>query len=236
MDISRFKAIAFDADDTLWENETLFRTAEDRFCALMRPFLPEEDCQKALFSVEMKNLPLYGYGIKPFGLSLIEAAISLSQGRASNALIQDILAIVKDMLSAENPLLPNVFEVLTHLSQNYRLVVATKGDLLDQERKLERSGLAQFFHHIEVMSDKKPDNYRKLVRHLDLKPDEFLMVGNSVNSDVLPVLEIGAHSIHIPFHTTWAHEVGEEPLAHPKYKKLDSMRDLMVLFGGDPIL
>lgn len=236
MDISRFKAIAFDADDTLWENETLFRTAEDRFCALMRPFLPEEDCQKALFSVEMKNLPLYGYGIKPFGLSLIEAAISLSQGRASNALIQDILAIVKDMLSAENPLLPNVFAVLTHLSQNYRLVVATKGDLLDQERKLERSGLAQFFHHIEVMSDKKPDNYRKLVRHLDLKPDEFLMVGNSVNSDVLPVLEIGAHSIHIPFHTTWAHEVGEEPLAHPKYKKLDSMRDLMVLFGGDPIL
>jgi len=236
MDISRFKAIAFDADDTLWENETLFRTAEDRFCALMRPFLPEEDCQKALFSVEMKNLPLYGYGIKPFGLSLIEAAISLSQGRASNALIQDILAIVKDMLSAENPLLPNVFEVLTHLSQNYRLVVATKGDLLDQERKLERSGLAQFFHHIEVMSDKKPDNYRKLVRHLDLKPDEFLMVGNSVNSDVLPVLEIGAHSIHIPFHTTWAHEVGEEPLEHPNYKKLDSMRDLMVLFGGDPIL
>ena len=104
MDISRFKAIAFDADDTLWENETLFRTAEDRFCALMRPFLPEEDCQKALFSVEMKNLPLYGYGIKPFGLSLIESAISLSQGRASNALIQDILAIVKDMLSAENPL------------------------------------------------------------------------------------------------------------------------------------
>ena len=236
MDISRFKAIAFDADDTLWENETLFRTAEDRFCALMRPFLPEEDCQKALFSVEMKNLPLYGYGIKPFGLSLIEAAISLSQGRASNALIQDILAIVKDMLSAENPLLPNVFEVLTHLSQNYRLVVATKGDLLDQERKLERSGLAQFFHHIEVMSDKKPDNYRKLVRHLDLKPDEFLMVGNSVNSDVLPVLEIGAHSIYIPFHTTWAHEVGEEPLTHPNYKKLDSMRDLMVLFGGDPIL
>jgi putative hydrolase of the HAD superfamily len=236
MDISRFKAIAFDADDTLWENETLFRTAEDRFCALMRPFLPEEDCQKALFSVEMKNLPLYGYGIKPFGLSLIEAAISLSQGRASNALIQDILAIVKDMLSAENPLLPNVFEVLTHLSQNYRLVVATKGDLLDQERKLERSGLAQFFHHIEVMSDKKPDNYRKLVRHLDLKPDEFLMVGNSVNSDVLPVLEIGAHSIHIPFHTTWAHEVGEEPLAHPNYKKLYSMRDLMVFFGGDPIL
>lgn len=236
MDISRFKAIAFDADDTLWENETLFRTAEDRFCALMRPFLPEEDCQKALFSVEMKNLPLYGYGIKPFGLSLIEAAISLSQGRASNALIQDILAIVKDMLSAENPLLSNVFEVLTHLSQNYRLVVATKGDLLDQERKLERSGLAQFFHHIEVMSDKKPDNYRKLVRHLDLKPDEFLMVGNSVNSDVLPVLEIGAHSIHIPFHTTWAHEVGEEPLTHPNYKKLDSMRDLMVLFGGDPIL
>ena len=215
MDISRFKAIAFDADDTLWENETLFRTAEDRFCALMRPFLPEDDCQKALFSVEMKNLPLYGYGIKPFGLSLIEAAISLSQGRASNALIQDILAIIKDMLSAENPLLPNVFEVLTHLSQNYRLVVATKGDLLDQERKLERSGLAQFFHHIEVMSDKKPDNYRKLVRHLDLKPDEFLMVGNSVNSDVLPVLEIGAHSIHIPFHTTWAHEVGEEPLEHP---------------------
>ncbi len=135
------------------------------------------------------------------------------------------------MLQAPNPILDGVDQVLSQLSSSFRLVVATKGDLLDQERKLERSGLAKYFHHIEIMSDKKPKNYQKLVAHLDIKPEEFLMVGNSVNSDILPVLDIGAVTVHVPFHTTWAHEVGREPIEHDNYYKINSMSELTMLLG-----
>ena len=231
IDHEQIKVIAFDADDTLWENETLFRHAEERFCELMDGFLDAATCEKELFAIEMKNLPLYGYGIKPFTLSLIEAAINLSEGRVSNDILQNIIKLGQDMLQAPNPLLTGVKEVLAKLMGPYRLVVATKGDLLDQERKLERSGLSKYFHHIEIMSDKKPKNYQKLVAHLDINPNEFLMVGNSVNSDILPVLEIGASTVHIPFHTTWAHEVGKEPVDHPKYAKINSMNELLALLN-----
>lgn len=197
----------------------------------MEAYLDPTTCQKELFAIEMKNLPLYGYGIKPFTLSLIEAAINLSAGRVSNEIIQNIIKLGQDMLQAPNPVLSGVDHVLSILKGPFRLVVATKGDLLDQERKLERSGLAKYFHHIEIMSDKKPKNYLKLVAHLDINPSEFLMVGNSVNSDILPVLEIGASTAHIPFHTTWAHEVGEEPLKHPNYFKLSDMKALPSLLG-----
>jgi putative hydrolase of the HAD superfamily len=231
IDPTRIKVIAFDADDTLWENETIFRQAEETFCTLMSDYLAAETCQQELFAIEMKNLPIYGYGIKPFALSLIEAAINLSHGQVSNAVIQKIIELGQGMLTAPNPLLDHVDQVLGTLTPGFRLVVATKGDLLDQERKLERSGLAKYFHHIEIMSDKKPRNYQKLVAHLDIRPDEFLMVGNSVNSDVLPVLEIGASTVHIPFHTTWAHEVGREPVEHPNYSKIDTMSALPALLG-----
>lgn len=231
IDSKRIKVIAFDADDTLWENETLFRQAEETFCDLMRDYLPSEVCQNELFAIEMKNLGLYGYGIKPFTLSLIEAAITLSNNKVSNEIIQKIIQIGQGMLAAPNPILDGVDEVLSQLVASFRLVVATKGDLLDQERKLEHSGLAKYFHHIEIMSDKKPKNYQKLVAHLDIAPIEFLMVGNSVNSDILPVLDIGASTVHIPFHTTWAHEVGEEPLKHPNYYKLSNMKELPSLMG-----
>ncbi len=231
IDPTRIKVIAFDADDTLWENETLFRQAEDDFCHLMRAYLPAEPCKNELFTIEMKNLPLYGYGIKPFTLSLIEAAITLSAGQVSNDDIQKIIGIGQEMLQAPNPLLQGVEQVLAILSAKYQLVVATKGDLLDQERKLERSGLAKYFHHIEVMSDKKPKNYLKLVAHLDISPEELLMVGNSINSDISPVLAIGGATVHIPFHTTWAHEIGKEPLNHPLYLKIKSMPELLSSLG-----
>ena len=231
IDPTRIKVIAFDADDTLWENETLFRQAEDDFCHLMRAYLPAEPCKNELFTIEMKNLPLYGYGIKPFTLSLIEAAITLSAGQVSNDDIQKIIGIGQEMLQAPNPLLEGVKEVLSTLAAKYRLVVATKGDLLDQERKLERSALAKYFHHIEVMSDKRPKNYLKLVAHLDISPEELLMVGNSINSDVNPVLDIGGSTVHIPFHTTWAHEIGKEPLNHPLYLKIKSMPELLSSLG-----
>ena len=182
------KAIAFDADDTLWVNETFFRDAEDQFCALLNDYLDYDDCQKCLFEMEMRNLPLYGYGIKPFALSLVEAAIEITDGAVSIEIIQKLINLGKEMLAAPVELINGVEVVLKALSEKgYRLVVATKGDLLDQERKLAKSGLEKYFHHIEVMSDKQPANYQKLVSHLDIEAHEFLMVGNSLKSDILPV-------------------------------------------------
>jgi len=220
--------IAFDADDTLWVNEPLFRRAEEEFCELMVNFLDMETCAKRLFDFEMQNLPMYGYGIKPFTLSLTEAAIQLSDGKVSNDVLLKIIEIGKAMLRAPVVVLEGVVEVLEKLSQkkNYRLVVATKGDLLDQERKLEKSGLAHYFHHIEVMSDKQPANYKKLVSHLDIQLKDFIMVGNSVKSDILPVLQIGGTAFHIPFHTTWEHEVVSDPVKHAKFKELKNILEL----------
>lgn len=222
------KTIAFDADDTLWVNEPLFRKAEEDFCELLTDFIAKESCAKKLFDFEMQNLPLYGYGIKPFTLSLTEAAIELSNGKVSNDTLLKIIDIGKTMLAAPVEVLDGVEEVLSLLSRkhDYRLVVATKGDLLDQERKLEKSGLAHYFHHIEVMSDKKPANYRKLVQHLDINPEDFIMVGNSVKSDILPVLEIGGRSFHIPFHTTWEHEMVADPVVHSNFKELVRITEL----------
>lgn len=221
------KVIAFDADDTLWVNETYFRDAEDQFCALLQEYLPYDECQKRLYEMEMRNLSLYGYGIKPFGLSLIEAAIEITEGAVSIEIIQEIIEMAKDMLNAPIQLLDGIEDVLKELSQKYKLVVATKGDLLDQERKLEKSGLSGYFHHIEVMSDKQPQNYRKLIDHLDIEPLSFLMIGNSLKSDVVPVLEVGAHAYHIPFHTTWQHELVSDTIAHTNFKTFKCATDLL---------
>lgn len=229
MALSKIQAIAFDADDTLWVNETLFRQAEDDFCELMKPYISTDDCTQRLFEVEMQNLPLYGYGIKPFTLSLIEAAIRFTEGRVSNEVIQQLIDNGKQMLEAPVELLDGIEDTLQQLSENYRLVVATKGDLLDQERKLIKSGLASYFHHIEIVSDKTQREYRKLVSHLDLQPEEFLMVGNSLKSDILPVLEIGSFAFHVPFHTTWAHEMADAPTDHPKFRSLSTAADMLKL-------
>jgi len=225
--LNRIKTIAFDADDTLWINETFFRDAEDQFCALLEDYLPYEECHKRLFEMEMRNLPLYGYGIKPFGLSLIEAAIEITEGEVSIETIQELIAMAKAMLAAPVQLIDGIEGVLEQLSQKHKLVVATKGDLLDQERKLEKSGLAKYFHHIEVMSDKQPKNYLKLVKHLDIKPESFLMVGNSLKSDILPVLEIGGNAIHIPFHTTWVHEQIDYEVVHDNFRAFDKVDDIL---------
>ena len=229
MSLDAIKAIAFDADDTLWVNETLFRSAEEEFCELMKDYIDTETCNKRLFEVEMRNLPMYGYGIKPFALSLIEAAIEFSGGKVSNQTIQKIIGIGKEMLEAPIELLDGVEETLAGLNGKYRLVMATKGDLLDQERKLIKSGLEKYFHHIEIVSDKQPRHYSKLVKHLDIGPEAFLMVGNSMKSDILPVLEIGAHAFHIPFHTTWAHEMANDPVDEPRFRKLDNAREMLGL-------
>jgi putative hydrolase of the HAD superfamily len=224
---SSIKTIAFDADDTLWVNETFFRDAEDQFCALFKDYLSYEKCQKRLFEMEMRNLPRYGYGIKPFTLSLIEAAIEITNNDVSIAQISELIALGKAMLEAPVVLIDGIEEVLVTLSRKHKLVVATKGDLLDQERKLDKSGLSKYFHHIEVMSDKQPKNYTKLVNHLDIQPQDFLMVGNSLKSDILPVLEIGGHAFHIPFHTTWIHEQVAEEVKHAHFKKLSSASEII---------
>ena len=222
------KTIAFDADDTLWINETYFRDAEAYFCSLLKEYLPEEVLNERLFAMEMKNLPLYGYGIKPFVLSLIEAAMEISKGTISNTIINKLIALGKEMLQAPVELIDGIEDTLKQLQEKgYRLVVATKGDLLDQERKLIKSGLESYFHHIEVMSDKTPTQYRKLINHLDISPPEFLMVGNSPKSDILPVLEVGGWGYHIPFHTTWQHERVTQPIDHTQYKKFNNVSQII---------
>lgn len=222
------KVIGFDADDTLWVNETYFREAETEFAKLLGDYETANKIDQELFKIEIENLPLYGYGIKAFVLSMVESALDLSNYNVKAKTIEAILNIGKHMLDKPVELLDGVEEVLQTLSKKYRLILATKGDLLDQERKLEKSGLTDYFHHIEVLSDKKELNYSKLLNHLDIQPSEFLMVGNSLKSDVLPLVNIKAHAIHVPFHTTWAHElVTEKETKGKTYKTLNNLRDIL---------
>jgi len=224
------KVIGFDADDTLWMNEEHYRETEDSFVVMMEPWLTEREARKHLFAVEMENLGLYGYGAKGFTLSMISAANSISNGQADSALIGQIIDLGKTLIDAPMELLPGVSDVLETLHGDYRMIVATKGDLLDQERKLKKSNLEDYFHHVEIMSDKNPESYRKLVRHLDIKPDEFLMIGNSLKSDVVPVLDIGADAIHIPAQATWAHEHVADTSKIQPYLTLDNFDDLIEVF------
>jgi putative hydrolase of the HAD superfamily len=226
------KVIGFDADDTLWVNETYFREAEKKFTNLLSQYETPNKIDQELFRMEMDNLPLYGYGVKAFTLSMVESALELSNYNISTKTIESILNIGKDMLNKPVELLEGVEEVLKVLSKKYRLILATKGDLLDQEQKLEKSGLTDYFHHIEVLSDKKEANYSKLLNHLDINPSEFLMIGNSLKSDILPLVNIKAHAIHVPFHTTWAHEeVTEEETNGKNYKTINSLTSLLKLLN-----
>tara|TARA_Y100000815_G_scaffold272741_1_gene302293 strand:- start:299 stop:1012 length:714 start_codon:yes stop_codon:yes gene_type:complete len=231
IDYSNIKVIGFDADDTLWVNETYFREAEEKVGQLLSHYETPNKIDQELFRLEIKNLPIYGYGVKGFVLSMIELAIELSNGQVSNEIISKILQIGKDMINKPIELLDGVEDVLKSLSKDYKLIVATKGDLLDQERKLEKSGLLQYFHHIEVLSEKQESNYEKLLKHLDINPSEFLMVGNSLKSDILPLVNIGAEAIHIPFHTTWLHEeVTKNETDGVEYNTIKSLTEILKYF------
>lgn len=204
---TNFKVIGFDADDTLWVNEPYYRETEDSFFDLLTDFESPEKISRELFRTEMQNLELYGFGIKAFTLSLIETALRVSDHNVKPAIIEEILLLGKTQLNKPIEILAGVHTVLEELCQReYTLIVATKGDLLDQERKLRKSSLETYFHHIEIMSDKKESDYLKLLKHLEIRPEDFLMVGNSMKSDIYPVLNIGGYAIHIPFHITWQHE------------------------------
>ena len=223
------QVIAFDADDTLWVNEPFFQETERKLCALLEDYLPHHTVSQELFKTQIQNLPLYGYGVKSFILSMIETSLEVSEKTISLEVIEKIIALGKEMLQKPIELLDGVEEVLQTLHGRYRLVVATKGDLLDQERKLIKSGLAHYFHHIEIMSDKRESDYQKLLKHLDIVPEEFLMIGNSLKSDVLPVLAIGGHGFHIPYHTTWAYEHIEHKIEHPHFQSFSSLREILNL-------
>jgi putative hydrolase of the HAD superfamily len=227
--MKNIKVIAFDADDTLWVNEPYFQEVERKFCELLEDYLSHHHISQELFKTEMKNLAQYGFGVKSFMLSMIETAISISNRTISMEVIEKIILYGKELLDQPIELLDGVKEVLEELHHKYRLVVATKGDLLDQERKLERSKLGGYFHHIEIMSDKKESDYQKLLKHMDVSPENFLMIGNSLKSDILPVLNLGGYAIHVPYHTTWAHEHVEHEIDNSCFRTTDNINGILTL-------
>lgn len=225
--MNSLKVIAFDADDTLWVNEPYFRETEDRFCELLEDYLPHHSVARELLQTEIKNISLYGYGVKGFMLSMIETALEVSNKTIPVEIIEKCIQLGKELLDKPIVLLEGVEEVLDALKGKYRLVVATKGDLLDQERKLIKSGLSHYFHHIEIMSEKKEADYQKLIKHLDIPSESFMMLGNSLKSDVIPVLALNGHAVHIPYHTTWAHETVDGDIKHSNFRQVDTIKEVL---------
>ncbi|WP_036601848.1 HAD family hydrolase [Olivibacter sitiensis] len=199
--------LAFDADDTLWANQPYFDQAELEFQALLSDYADKETLERSLYAKQMKLLELYGYGVKPLTLGMIETAAEVIPSAVPGSILNRILDIGKELLEMPIEILPHIEETLSLIAGKYKLIMATKGDLVDQVRKLRRSGLKDYFHHVEVMSDKKPENYRNLLRRLEINAERFCMVGNSYPSDILPVVQIGGKAVYVPFHTTWKHEV-----------------------------
>lgn len=216
------KVIAFDADDTLWHNETIFVSAKGKYKQLLSDYHNEEWIEKKLDEAEIRNLQHFGYGIKGFTLSMIETAIDLTEGRITGKEIQEIIGFAREMLAAPIELLDGVRETIEELSDNYNLMVITKGDLFDQETKLARSGLGDYFSKFEIVSKKDRKTYETLISRYGINPKEFVMVGNSLKSDILPVLEIGALAVHVPYETEWFHEaVDESELEGKQFAQLE---------------
>lgn len=206
-----FDVIGFDGDDTLWHGEILFARAQDKFVGLLSSYGEESRIREKLFRVESDNLAAFGYGVKGFTLSMIETAIQLTEGRVTGREIQDVIDMAKEMLSSDVRLLDHAQEAVSRLSASHSLMIVTKGDLLDQESKISHSGLAGYFTHIEVVSEKSRDTYAAILRRHRIDAAKFLMVGNSLRSDVAPVLELGGFAVHVPYALTWEHEKADGP-------------------------
>lgn len=221
--------VALDADDTLWHNEPLYRDARDRFCALLNrhdPGLIDEH----LYAVERRNLAHFGYGVKGFVLSLIETGLDLSGDRLDGADVRKIIEWGREMLASPVELLDGAREVVETLAQRYSLILVTKGDLFHQESKLARSGLGGFFSGVEIVSEKDVQTYRTVMARYGVAPEQFIMVGNSLRSDVLPALEAGAHAVYVPYELTWVHErVAPELLDGAHYHEIEHLRELPAL-------
>ncbi len=221
------KYIAFDADDTLWDNEPFYRALEHVFNEIMLDKMTPEESSAELFKTEIANLPLFGYGAKAYTLSILETALRLSNDTLPAASVRKILDAGKQLTDSPLVLLDSVEEVLKALAPKYKLILATKGDLLDQERKLKKSRLEKYFHHIEIMSDKQTGDYKKLFQHLDIEANEFLMIGNSMRSDIFPVVELGGFAIHVPYHTTWKHEkMDDVGLPDDRFMEIDTLLNI----------
>lgn len=224
--------IGFDADDTLWINQSYFDEAEFRFRELLSEYISYEQIAEELLKVEIQNMNLLGFGVKAFTISMVEAALKISQNKISQSALTEIIQLGKNILEKPVELLDGVEQVLSKLSRNYKLVVVTKGDLLDQERKLKKSSLEHYFHHVEIVSDKQPYNYQKLLQHLDCEPQNFLMVGNSMKSDIIPVIQLGAYAAYVPFHTTWAHETIDKKINSPNLIRIDRITEILPYLKG----
>jgi putative hydrolase of the HAD superfamily len=217
--------VGLDADDTLWHNETIFRLTQARFLDLLTDH-DNSEIEARLAAIERRNLRLYGYGVKGFTLSMIETAMEMCGGEPPPGAIREILAAGREMLAHPVETLPGVDEALALLSERYRLVLITKGDLLDQERKLAASGLGELFAAVEIVSEKDRATYERVFARHGTGPGEAVMAGNSMKSDVLPALEAGAFAVHIPYAVTWAHELADAPEGHPRFGALERIEDL----------
>ena len=227
--LSHITTIGFDADDTLWQNEQFFRLTEERFVALLGEHGEAAEISGRLLEAEKRNLGFYGFGIKGFVLSMIETAIEITRGQVSASVISEILAVGREMAAHPVETLPHVTETLAALAGRYRLVLITKGDLFDQERKLAQSGLGDWFDAVEIVSDKRGDTYRRIfARHGD-GPGQAMMVGNSLKSDIVPALEAGAWAVHVPHDLTWALEHAEEPTQAERYRRIADLGALPAL-------
>ena len=223
--------LAFDADDTLWHNETIFRLTEERFAELLREDMDSELLIERLLSTERRNLRFYGYGIKGFTLSMIETALEVTEGRASAKLISEILAAGREMLTHPVETLPGVRATLEALGEHFRVIVITKGDLFDQERKLAESGLGELFNAVEIVSEKTDETYHRCFSQHGTGVEQGVMIGNSLKSDVLPALRAGAWGVHIPYHITWAMEKAEVPTDYPRFLTLPDISELPKQLG-----
>ena len=226
------KVVAFDADDTLWDCQTWFDRVEQQCCELLAPWATAREVSEGLFATERKNLSLTGYGTKAFTLSLIENAVRVSHEQLPGDIVMRLIEMGQQLLRFPTTPLPEVEETLRKLAEcrQYRLVVFTKGELMDQEAKLQRSGLEQYFSHMETVSNKTEREYRQLCENLDVAPEQTLMVGNSFRSDIAPALAAGAWAVHIPYHVVWELEKSEE-FPHERLKKISHFSELLDILG-----
>jgi putative hydrolase of the HAD superfamily len=228
------RVVGFDGDDTLWHSETRFHVTQGEFRELIKRHAPDADVDTRLAAMEMRNLSIYGYGVKSFTLSMLETAIELTQGRIPASDLEVILGWGKRMLMVPTELLDGVEETLRGLSERYDMLLITKGDLFDQESKLARSGLGDLFVGVEILSEKNVESYRGVFKRRGIKPEEFVMVGNSLRSDVVPVVELGAFAIHIPYEVTWQLEhVEEDALPRQGWVRLAGIREVSTVLLDD---
>ncbi|QPC94764.1 HAD family hydrolase [Mesorhizobium sp. INR15] len=222
----RLTTIGFDADDTLWQNEQFFRMTEKRFVAMLADHGDETLISARLLEAEKRNLAIYGFGIKGFTLSMIETAIEVTEGRVPAKTIAEILDAGRDMLSHPIEALPHTRETVERLAGDYQLVLITKGDLFDQERKLAQSGLGDLFDAVEIVSDKSAASYVRIFNRLGGGPEQSMMVGNSLKSDVVPAIEAGSWGVHVPHELTWVLERVEAPVEEPRFREISDLGQL----------